>query len=311
MKIIRKLAETEHGSEPLAVALGAFDGLHLGHKAVIDAARTPELPLAVFTFFDDPAVFFGAKQRDLTTPGERLEILERWGVDIVIMPEFAEAAGLSPAAFTAFLRERLGAKVLAAGENFRFGKGAAGNIEFLQADAEQYGLQLRIAETALFDGKPISATRIRDAVEAGDMKQASKMLGRAFGFKFPVVHGNHIGRTMGTPTINQHFPEGFVLPKFGVYASAVHVGETLYCGVTNVGVKPTVGSDRALSETWMPDFSGDLYGKSLRLELLDFIRPEKKFSGLEALRAEIYRNGEQAREIFAQAVALQDKAGNV
>ena len=98
--------------------------------------------------------------------------------------------------------------------------------------------------------------------------------------------------------------------SLGVYASAVHVGDTLYCGVTNVGVKPTVGSDRALSETWMPDFSGDLYGKSLRLELLDFIRPEKKFSGLEALRAEIYRNGEQAREIFAQAVALQDKAGN-
>lgn len=300
MKVIRNLAETEYLSGPLAAALGAFDGLHVGHKAVIDAARTPGLPLTVFTFFDDPAVFFGAKRRDLTTPEERLEILERWGVDVVVMPKFAEVAALSPAAFAAILREGLRAKVLTAGEDFRFGKAAAGNVEFLRADAEQNGVQLRIAETALFEGKPISATRIRDAVETGDMKQAAKMLGRPFGFKFPVVHGNHIGRTMGTPTINQHFPEGFVLPKFGVYASAVYVGDTLYCGVTNVGVKPTVGSDRALSETWMPDFSGNLYGRSLRLELLAFIRPEKKFSGLEELRAEIRCNGEQAREIFAE-----------
>ena len=107
-----------------------------------------------------------------------------------------------------------------------------------------------------------------------------------------------IGRTIGTPTINQHFPEHFILPRFGVYASCVHIGGRTYCGVTNVGVKPTVGSDRALSETWIPDFSGDLYGKTLRLELLAFIRDEKKFANLDALKAEIRRNEKQARKIF-------------
>lgn len=157
---------------------------------------------------------------------------------------------------------------------------------------------LHVVDTVCYKGERVSATRIRDAVERGEMADAAAMLGRPFGFEFEVVHGNRIGRTIGTPTINQHFPEHFILPRFGVYASCVHIGGRTYCGVTNVGVKPTVGSDRALSETWIPDFSGDLYGKTLRLELLAFIRDEKKFANLDALKAEIRRNEKQARKIF-------------
>ena len=131
------------------------------------------------------------------------------------------------------------------------------------------------------------------------MEDVTAMLGRPFGFCFEVVHGNHIGHTIGTPTINQNFPPRFVLPRFGVYASAVYVDGKTYCGVTNVGVKPTVGSDHALSETWMPDFTGgDLYGRTLRLELLSFVRDEKKFPDLDALKAEISLNEKTARTLF-------------
>ena len=163
---------------------------------------------------------------------------------------------------------------------------------------QQAGAELYVAPPVREGEQKVSSTRIRAAVEAGDIPLANRLLGRPFGFEFEVVHGNRIGRTIGTPTINQHFPEHFILPRFGVYASCVHIGGRTYCGVTNVGVKPTVGSDRALSETWIPDFSGDLYGKTLRLELLAFIRDEKKFANLDALKAEIRRNEKQARKIF-------------
>ena len=127
----------------------------------------------------------------------------------------------------------------------------------------------------LEDGEKVSSTRIRAAVEAADIPLANRLLGRPFGFSLEVIHGNHIGTGLGTPTINQAIPDNFVLPKFGVYASWVRVGGKYFAGVTNIGLKPTVGSDRVLSETWMPDFSGDLYGKRVRLFLLRFLRPEK------------------------------------
>ena len=143
----------------------------------------------------------------------------------------------------------------------------------------------------------MSSTRIRAAVEAADIPLANRLLGRPFGFSLEVIHGNHIGTGLGTPTINQAIPDNFVLPKFGVYASWVRVGGKYFAGVTNIGLKPTVGSDRVLSETWMPDFSGDLYGKRVRLFLLRFLRPEKKFGSLQELKEEISKNTRQAKEI--------------
>ena len=158
---------------------------------------------------------------------------------------------------------------------------------------------MHVVPTVEYKGERVSATRIRKAIENGEMEDVTVMLGRPFGFCFEVVHGNHIGHTIGTPTINQNFPPRFVLPRFGVYASAVYVDGKTYCGVTNVGVKPTVGSDHALSETWMPDFTGgDLYGRTLRLELLSFVRDEKKFPDLDALKAEISLNEKTARTLF-------------
>ena len=198
------------------------------------------------------------------------------------------------------LFETCAARRLCCGEDFRFGRGARGDTALLQTLCDRRGVELTVVPPVKEGGEKVSSTRIRAAVEAGDISLANRLLGRPFGFSLEVIHGNHIGTGLGTPTINQAIPEGFVLPRFGVYASWCRVGGEYFYGVTNVGVKPTVGSDRVLAETWMPEFQGDLYGKRVRVFLLEFLRPEKKFGSLEELKAAIQTNGEQAKEVAAQ-----------
>lgn len=302
MYVIRTTNEIKSyvGDKKTAVALGAFDGLHIGHRAVIGkAVESGYLPV-VFTFEDNPAEALSGTCRYLTTVEERLRILESWGVEAVVMPGFLDVAQWSAERFMEMLRDDLNAQLLSCGEDFCFGRNAAGNTEVLSVFCAQSGIALHVAQKVQYGGETVSATRIREAVVRGDVETANAMLGRPFGFEFEVVHGNHLGRTIGIPTINQEFPPKFILPRFGVYASAVYVGNEVFCGVTNVGVKPTVGSEYALSETWIPDFSGDLYGKMLRLELLGFIRDERKFSCLEELRGVIEQNAVTARAIFEQ-----------
>lgn len=310
MQVIRNTEEIGKviGSTRTAVALGAFDGLHIGHRAVIRAAVESGCTPVVFTFRDNPAEHLAGRCRYLTTEDERLRIFEAWGVEYVVMPDFADVAAWPAERFLNLLRFGLHAQALFCGADFRFGKFAAGDTAMLARSCAQRGAELHVVDTVCYQGETVSATRIRSAIERGEMEDAAAMLGRPFGFCFEVVHGNHIGHKIGTPTINQHFPAQFILPRFGVYASAVHINGKVFHGVTNVGVKPTVGSDRALSETWIPGFSGDLYGRTLRLELLGFIRDEKKFSGLDALKEEIKRNEVQAREIFN---AYRSKSGKV
>ena len=302
MDVIRHTDEikTYINSGKTAVALGAFDGLHIGHRAVIEKVLRSGLVPVVFTFRDNPAEVLTGTCRYLTTAEEKLRALESWGVQAVVMPDFKEVAGWEPERFLEMLRTELCAGLIACGTDFRFGKKAAGNVTLLSAFCEEHGIALEITDAVSYKGERVSSTRIRDAIEKGNIEEVTAMLGRPFSFEFEVVHGNHLGRTIGIPTINQSLPDGFILPRFGVYASAVHVDGKVYCGVTNIGVKPTVGSERALSETWLPDFSGDLYGKTLRLELLGFIRDERRFPSLEALRGVIEENAVTAREIFAR-----------
>lgn len=301
MHVIRNTEEIRKfiGEKKTAVALGAFDGLHIGHYKVIRTAVESGLTPVVFTFRDNPAEYLTGTCCYLTTVEERMRILESWGVEYVIMPDFAQVAEWPAERFSNLLRFGLNVKRIACGADFRFGKFAAGDTEWLKKLCEAHGGEMHVVPTVEYKGERISATRIRKAIENGEMEDVTAMLGRPFGFCFEVVHGNHIGHTIGTPTINQNFPPRFVLPRFGVYASAVYVDGKTYCGVTNVGVKPTVGSDHALSETWMPDFTGgDLYGRTLRLELLSFVRDEKKFPDLDALKAEISLNEKTARTLF-------------
>ena len=148
-------------------------------------------------------------------------------------------------------------------------------------------------------GKPVSSTRIRELIAQGEVEEANRLLGRPFSYDFPVVHGRQLGRTLGFPTVNQPIPDGFILPRFGVYASLVEVDGEKYYGVTNVGIKPTVGSDGPVCETWMPDYHGrELYGETVRTELHGFVRSERRFPGLYELREQIFRDRETAKKII-------------
>ncbi len=300
MKIVRSLEEMGE-TAPSSLALGAFDGLHRGHMAVIGRACAPgeggrRLQPAVFTFSRSPA-----GNSAVLTGRDKERLLEDAGVEVLYSLEFSQVKDWEAEAFVEqVLFETCAAQRLCCGEDFRFGRGARGDTALLQTLCDRRGVDLTVVPPVKEGGEKVSSTRIRAAVEAGDISLANRLLGRPFGFSLEVIHGNHIGTGLGTPTINQAIPEGFVLPRFGVYASWCRVGGEYFYGVTNVGVKPTVGSDRVLAETWMPEFQGDLYGKRVRVFLLEFLRPEKKFGSLEELKAAIQTNGEQAKEVAAQ-----------
>ncbi len=294
MEVLRSLKEIET-SPPAAVALGAFDGLHKGHMAVIRAAvqKSGSLQSAVFTFARSPS-----GKAELLTGEEKEKLLKEAGVRRMYSLKFSELKDWEARRFVQeILFEKCGAKLLCCGEDFRFGKGREGDVSLLGQLCERQGVSLIVAPPVKEGGEKISSTRIRLAVEQGEISLANKLLGRPFGFWEEVIHGNHIGGpVLGAPTLNQTVPENFCLPPFGVYSSWVQVEGAFFYGVTNIGVKPTVGSDRVLAETYLPGFSGDLYGQKVRLCLLEFIRPEKKFSSLKELKEEIERNARSAEK---------------
>ena len=300
MKTIHTVEELEalERQAPSSLALGAFDGLHRGHMAVIHAACAPGkggevLSPAVFTFRSSPS-----GNSAVLTGRDKERILAHSGVETLYSLEFQEVRDWEAEAFVRrVLFQRCNARRLCCGQDFRFGRGARGDVALLRQLCCQAGVELYVVPPVTDGGEKVSSTRIRKAVEEGDIPTANRLLGRPFGFSLEVIHGNHIGTGLGTPTINQAIPEGFVLPRFGVYASWCRVGGQYFYGVTNVGLKPTVGSDRVLAETWLPEFSGDLYGKRVRVFLLEFLRPEKKFASLEELKAAIQENARQAKAV--------------
>lgn len=289
------------GAPRAAVALGCFDGLHLGHRRVIRAACAPGLTPSVLTFADPLEELGGKSGGQLVTKRQKLHLLERMGVQQVYSLRFAAIRNMSPEQFVDEVLVRVcHAWKVCCGFNFTFGYKGAGTPETLQALCEERGIGCEIVPAVEVDGETVSSTRIRALVQQGDVAAAERLLGRPFGYDFEIVRGRQLGRTMGTPTINQVFTEGFVLPRFGVYASLVSLNDGDYYGVTNVGVKPTVGADAPLSETWIPEYHGEeLYGENIRVDLIDFIRPEKKFSGIEELQNNILQNAETAKKIIS------------
>lgn len=285
-----------------AVALGFFDGVHRGHQAVIGRAvelAGEELAPAVFTFRpsgDMPARKSGGL---LCTEEQKEEELRRLGVRLVASPGFEDIRGISG---EDFVRENLfrgmRAKILCCGEDFRFGRGAALAVRELAGLCRELDIRLEVVPPVLEDGAPVSSTRIRAAVSAGEMETARRLLGRPFGICFPVEHGRRLGRRLGFPTINQVFPERFVLPRFGVYAAFVRWKGVLYPAVANVGVKPTVGAERPLAETYIAGFEGDLYGEKVPVSLVSFLRPEQKFPSVDQLREQISRDAAAASALL-------------
>ncbi|MFI3206977.1 MAG: bifunctional riboflavin kinase/FAD synthetase [Clostridia bacterium] len=287
-----------------ALAIGAFDGLHRGHTKLVKIALSQKgLEPAVLSFRENPSADLIGKTAYIITQEEKEEILKNMGIEKLFILDFCDIKNLSAKDFFyEYIVKKCGAKKIICGENFRFGKKASGNIELLESLCKQNDMELIVADYECFDNEIISSTRIRKAVENGEMKIAKSMLGRDFGFNSVVIKGNQIGRTIGTPTINQIIPKGFVLPKFGVYASCVTVEGRELCGLTNVGVKPSIGKYEPNCETWILDFEKDMYGMKIKVELIEFIREEKKFDSLDKLREEIGKDAEKAKNIFEKTI---------
>lgn len=286
------------------VALGLFDGLHRGHMAVLAAARELAaergLVPAVFTFFMISAAPQSKASLSRLMSGAMFErALAGAGIERVFRPDFREFCDFSPQEFVrGVLGGALGAGAAVCGEDFRFGRGAAGDAALLRALAEAAGIPVRIVPAVTAEGGPVSSSRIRALVREGRVEEAGRLLGRPFAIDFSVMHGRELGRALGWPTINQPFPEDFTVPRHGVYASIATVDGRRYGAVSNVGVRPTVGGgDRVLAETHIRGFAGNLYGRPVPVEFLRFLRPEIKFDSLDELRGRIRRDSAQAAGI--------------
>lgn len=291
-----------------SVALGFFDGVHLGHRRVIEKAvalAQGNLIPAVFTFTMDGSA--PAKKQgvgEITTLEQKIRILKGMGIQQIYAPDFSDFHNMSGEAFVyQILKEKMNAAVVCCGQDFRFGKGASCDAAALHRFCQAAGLSCVVLEEVMEDGEAVSSTRVRRAIAAGEMEKARLLLGRRYCLDFPVEHGKALGRRLQFPTINQPIPPQMVLPRLGVYATMARVNGKVYAGVTNIGVRPTVEKGMApRAETYLIGFTGDLYGKEVPVAFLSFLRPEQKFDSVEALRAQIAADAQKADQIVKKAL---------
>ncbi len=297
-------------SKKTAVALGVFDGLHKGHRSVINTAAKFDkegLDLAVFTFNTKSVTSKADGKLDILLSDElKFKMFEELGVKYVFSPDFYEIKEFTPKMFVKkILVERLNAKIVVCGENFRFGKNASAGIDELNKLCEEYDIKTVVVPFLVYEDKPISSTIIRNLIKDGDIETANELLGYDFHFRSKIVAGNRLGRTINFPTINQNFSYMHLVPKYGVYASVSVVKGKWLPSITNIGVKPTVGDQKKpLSETHIIDFDENLYGKEVTVYLKKYIRSEKKFNGLDELKKQIKDDIEVAKNYFDQKGSL-------
>ena len=275
----------------VALALGTFDGLHLGHQAVLRGAADSGYMPVVLTFDDHPRRYLEQENPPMLLPqDDKTTLLASFGIQAELLLDFSRIRNLAPKDFLDQVCQALPVRLFSCGYNYRFGKNGAGDAAFLKDYAAERGIEVRIAPPVEIEGIPVSSTLIRQLLLDGKMEAAALRLGRPFSFFLEVVGGDQRGRTIGFPTINQILPDGLLQPKFGVYVSRTEIDGKSYPSVTNVGIRPTFLADRALCETHIIDYAGDLYSRTLRVELIHFLRGETKFDSLEALKNAISRD---------------------
>lgn len=308
MRIVRDWRDLPDADRGAAVAVGAFDGVHRGHQAVIAeagaAAERLGAPLGVVSFEPHPRRWFqpDAAPFRLMTADQMAEALGPLGVDILyLLPFDGEMAGMSDAGFAErVLAQGLGARHAGVGFDFTFGKGRSGSPEALRSYGERLGFTVSVAERIDDpDGLKLSSSAVREALKAGDMDRAAAILGRPFAIRGEVIHGDKRGRAIGVPTANIDLGD-YMRPAYGVYAIRARLedGRTID-GVASLGVRPMYAVERPLLEAWLFDFDGDLYGQALDVQLIAWLRGEEIFDGLAALRAQIERDAAAARAVLA------------
>lgn len=288
--------------EPTAITLGKFDGLHRGHQkllaSVFQFAEKGYKP-AVFTFETAPGTLMKGKlQQMITTNEERRDNLEAAGVEYLVEYPFnKEVACMEPEEFVShILVGQMRARAIVSGTDFHFGHNRAGDVELLKALAPKYGYEMVVVDKAMDGDREISSTYVREELALGHVEKANELLGYTYRIHGEVVHGNHLGTGLGFPTLNILPGEQKHLPPFGVYLSRTVIDGKEMPSLTNIGKKPTVNGDHPVGvETFIYDFEGDLYGKKAEVQLIRFMRPEMKFSGLEELRNQVNSDKEAGR----------------
>ena len=308
-------SSVETSLQPTQVALGNFDGIHLGHAAVIQAlSRRPAQDVlgsmghcytTVVSFTPHPHVFFSGQPKPLLTPlPEKVQLLEALGVEqLVLLPFDQDLANLTPEAFVEqVLVEQLKAQKISVGFNFCFGRERAGTAEDLKAIAARFNIPVTIVKPALMAQDRISSSAVREALKTGDVVRAKQLLGRAYSLIGTVIQGKQLGRTLGFPTANLNVSAEKFIPLRGVYQVQVESPAFIQSklGVMNIGVRPTVNGTLQTIEVHLLDWSGDLYGHTVTVHLDQFLRPEQKFESLETLKVQIQLDCDQARQLYSQ-----------
>ena len=287
------------------LALGFFDGVHLGHGALLrrtrELADQKHLTAAALTFDTHPDTLVrGEKIALLNTPMERIGLMqELYGIDEVRTLHFDRKTMQQD--WKSFVRDTLfetfHAVHVVCGEDFRFGARGEGTPEKLREECERLGIGCDCIAQVRLEGQTVSSTCIRSLLEAGETARAVRFLGHRHILSGRVISGQRLGRTLGIPTANFQIAEGILIPKFGVYAAEACFDSRRFRAVVNIGTRPTVNGKTVTVEPWILDFDGDLYGHEIRIELIDFLRPERKFNSLDELKAEILRNAQQVRNM--------------
>ena len=295
MEVLSRLEDIKSSSST-ALAIGKFDGVHLGHKKllkVITGAREDGLLSCVFTFEPSPERLFKNETKQLSTREERRRELEALGVELLVeYPLDAQSASVDPAVFIEeYLCGRLKAALIAAGPDISYGAGGKGDMALLNSMKRTLGYETVFVDKLVIGGTAVSSSRIRDGVSGGRMEEAALLLGHPYTIRGTVVKGAALGRSIGFPTINLMPEEDKLLPPNGVYRSIVCIRGKSYKGLTNIGTKPTVsGSDTVSAETFIFDFDEDVYGEEALIGLTAFRRPEKRFGSVEELKAQLARD---------------------
>ncbi|WP_312821205.1 bifunctional riboflavin kinase/FAD synthetase [Brevundimonas sp.] len=308
IEVIRDWRGLSDDLKGAAVAVGAFDGVHRGHQAVIGSAREAAqrlgVPLGVVSFHPHPRRLFqpDAAPFGLMTPDQMARALDGLGVDrLYLLPFDREMAGLSDEEFARqVLSEGLGIRHAAVGFDFTFGKGRSGSPDLLTKYGQSLGFTVSVTERRDdADGLKLSSSAVREALKAGDMARATAILGRPFAIEGEVIHGDKRGRTIGVPTANIAMP-GYMRPAYGVYATRTRLADgRVVKGVANLGIRPMYEIEDPLVEVWLFDFDESLYGQVVETELVAFLRGEMKFDCLDALKVQIEDDAAKARAILA------------
>lgn len=312
MKIIRltknSIMEYEGSS---AVAIGKFDGIHTGHRSLLQRLllyKQKGLCTVVFSFEKSITAFLkGQKDVVIATEEEKIELLSDMGIDyLALYPVNEESISIEAEEFIEnILVKQLKAKAIVAGEDCSFGRYGKGDGRLLLEKSAEFGYEFECVPKVReeYEGRvrEISSTYIREEILNGHMEHVNSLLGRHYSFNGVVVSGNQIGRTIDMPTANIKVSEGKILPPMGVYLSRIYVRKNVYAGISNLGRKPTIKQDEDVNlETYIYDFDEDIYSENIKVELLAFIRPEQKFESLEKLKAQLFRDKENGRKLYQE-----------